>query len=92
MLSVVDGATDVDWLTWNVTSIVKNWYSGQPNYGLTISDINRGSEEYPASNTYFYSNDYFLSYRPKLIISYRQCRGRKNNGYTQTDRYEFYGV
>lgn len=75
VLSVVDGATDVDWLTWNVTSIVKNWYSGQPNYGLTISDINRGSEEYPASNTYFYSNDYFLSYRPKLIISYKDMKG-----------------
>ena len=75
VLSVVDGATDVDWLTWNVTPIVKNWYSGQPNYGLTISDINRGSEEYPASNTYFYSNDYFLSYRPKLIISYKDMKG-----------------
>ncbi len=77
VVSVEDNVTESTWLTWNVTQIVKNWYQGQPNYGLTISDINRGTEEYSARNIQFASNEYSVTVRlrPKLCISYKDMKG-----------------
>ena len=77
VVSVTNNVTESTWLTWNITSIVKNWYAGQPNYGVTISDINRGTEGYSARNIQFASNDYSITVRlrPKLVISYKDMKG-----------------
>lgn len=77
VVSVSNNVTESTWLTWNITSIVKNWYAGQPNYGVTISDINRGTEGYSARNIQFASNDYSITVRlrPKLVISYKDMKG-----------------
>ena len=77
VVSVTNNTTESTWLTWNITSIVKNWYAGQPNYGVTISDINRGTEGYSARNIQFASNEYSITVRlrPKLIISYKDMKG-----------------
>ena len=71
VLKFVNGGTDHTWVTWNVTEIVNNWYNGQPNYGFSVSDI-RG---YSAKNLKFASNEYLTSYRPKLVISYKDMKG-----------------
>ena len=46
-------------------------------YGVTISDINRGTEGYSARNIQFASNEYSITVRlrPKLIISYKDMKG-----------------
>ena len=77
VVSVTNNTTESTWLTWNITSIVKNWYAGQPNYGVTISDINRGTEGYSARNIQFASNEYSITVRlrPKFIISYKDMKG-----------------
>lgn len=75
VVSVVDDETDSEWLTWDVTSIVKNWYSGQPNYGITVSDIRGGTESYSARNIKFHSNGSVMASRPKLCITYKDMKG-----------------
>ena len=75
VVSVVDNETDSEWLTWDVTSIVKNWYAGNPNYGITVSDIRGGTESYSARNIKFHSNGSEMANRPQLCISYKDMRG-----------------
>lgn len=77
VVSVTDNVPESTWNTWNITSIVKNWYAGQPNYGITISDINRGTEGYSARNVWFVSNNYSyaVTVRPKLVIAYKDMKG-----------------
>lgn len=57
--------------SWNVTDIVKGWYDQETNYGIAVSNISG----YSASNISFYSNDYTLSTRPKLTITYKDMKG-----------------
>lgn len=75
VVSVVNNETDSEWLTWDVTSIVKNWYSGDPNYGITVSDIRGGTESYSARNIKFHSNGSEMANRPQLCITYKDMRG-----------------
>ena len=75
VVSVVDNETDSEWLTWDVTSIVKNWYAGDPNYGITVSDIRGGTESYSARNIKFHSNGSEMANRPQLCITYKDMRG-----------------
>ena len=75
VVSVVDNETDSQWLTWDVTSIVKNWYAGDPNYGITVSDIRGGTESYSARNIKFHSNGSEMVNRPQLCITYKDMRG-----------------
>ena len=55
------------WYEWNITSLVKDWVNGDPNYGLMLkTDYQRPNDEQG-----FKSSDYSVSSeRPKLIINY----------------------
>lgn len=75
---VTNGNVELAWVEWNVTDIVKGWYNGTlNNYGLTISDINRGTENYSAANIKFYAthNNNPTSSHPKFYIIYKDMRG-----------------
>ena len=61
------------WYTWNITNIVKAWYSNaQPNYGLSFKPATSST----TTNCTFYSSDYSSGYNtPKLVITYRDMKG-----------------
>ena len=61
------------WYTWNITSIVKDWYSNaKPNYGLSFKPVTASTY----TNCYFYSSDYASGYNaPRLVITYRDMKG-----------------
>ncbi len=65
--------TATQWYTWNITSIVKDWYSNaKPNYGLSFKPVTASTY----TNCYFYSSDYASGYNaPKLAITYRDMKG-----------------
>ncbi len=52
---------------WNITNIVKKWYSGNTNFGLTIKANYEGAGDYSD----FYSSDQAYDYlRPQASITY----------------------
>ena len=58
--------------SWNITEIVKEWYNGEPNYGIAIGKISG----YTASgNIKFHSNNAVTSSRPTLSINYKDMKG-----------------
>ena len=63
----------IQWYTWNITSIVKDWYSNaRPNYGLSFKPATAST----TTNCTFYSSDYASGYNaPRLIITYRDMKG-----------------
>lgn len=54
--------------SWNISNIVKEWYSTGNNYGLMIKNKNEsnGYNEYFSSDT----SSYYDEYRPQVTISY----------------------
>ncbi len=66
--------------SWNITSIVKDWYVTGNNYGLMLKE---NTEAITGHNeAYFLSADttsaYYLNYRPVVSITYRNQTGLEN--------------
>ena len=57
------------WIDWNLTSATQQWVDSRVNYGVVIKGSSAGSHNY-------YSSEYWNgSYRPKLIVNYRDYTG-----------------
>jgi hypothetical protein len=64
---MVSPAAIGDFLTWNVSSLVRGWVNGPiTNYGLTLRDTNEATSE---GYKLFYSSD-AAAHHPKLAVSY----------------------
>ena len=58
------------WMDWDLTSMVRDWHSGVPNYGVVVKDTRENA-------TLLYSTQFFTfhqtpneSYFPRLMITY----------------------
>lgn len=61
----------------DITTIVKDWYTTGKNYGVMLKEHAEKTVE-TGSDAYFYSSDIdntYASYRPKVIIAYRNQTG-----------------
>lgn len=61
----------------DITTIVKDWYTTGKNYGVMLKEHNEKTVE-SGNDAYFYSSDIddtYASYRPKVIIAYRNQTG-----------------
>ncbi len=61
-----DGPT---WYTYDILSIVQNWVSGQPNYGLMLYAVSVA----PYGRSFFSREYGGMDYQPQLIIAYIQA-------------------
>ena len=68
----VDTATGV-WKTWDITSLVKKWYSDTANYGVAFKPVTN------VNNTYsFHSANAVISSTPRFSITYRDMKGMES--------------
>lgn len=77
-----DGATeiiayDAGWVNFDITNLVKRWYSGTPNYGLMLKIHNETFHEKPLCHDFMSKNydNTTADPRPVLIITYRNKNG-----------------
>ena len=56
--------------TFNITKIVKKWYSGTPNYGIALISKVQSEDYYPV----YFSKDYDEA-KPYVVINYRNQNG-----------------
>ena len=59
--------------SWNITDIVKGWYSGESNYGICFTSMS-GSDEYSYFD-FLSSENSDTANRPRLLITYRDQFG-----------------
>lgn len=59
-----------NWVPWNVTSSVAQWYGGATNNGFLLATTGFEGGGYIAAGLFISRNDSGASYRPKLVISY----------------------
>ena len=58
---------------WDITSLVRSWYSGTPNYGVTFQPV---SGTTVSGNSVFFSSESEGSgYYPQFAITYRDMKG-----------------
>ncbi len=69
---LVKGSTG-QYMSWDITSIVKDWYSSGNNYGLMLknNDETKGYNEYYSSDT----STTYGDYRPQVTINYTNNSG-----------------
>lgn len=58
--------TDGKYNEWNITGLVKDWYSGSPNYGVML----RANNESTMACSKYLSKESETSYYPKLAVAY----------------------
>ncbi|MFA6215594.1 MAG: CARDB domain-containing protein, partial [Patescibacteria group bacterium] len=59
----------LEWFNWEVSGIVTSWFSGQPNYGFLLQQLDYSNEQTNQSLS-FASNEYHdLVFRPYLEIT-----------------------
>ena len=61
------------WKTWDITSLVKKWYSGTNNYGIAFKPVGNNSATY-----YLYSADAATASAPRFTITYRDMKGMES--------------
>ena len=63
-----------DYITWNITRVVKNWYLGADNNGIFLKVLEGSTDD---AYVYLISNDYVTTddIRPVLTVSYRGVIG-----------------
>ena len=57
-------------VTFDLTSIARNWYNGGDNYGIALKSTSTGSDY-----AVFYSTKFIMDYKPTYVIRYRSARG-----------------
>lgn len=61
------------WKTWDITSLVRKWYSGTDNYGIAFKPVGN------TSNTYsLYSANNVADNAPRFTITYRDMKGMES--------------
>jgi hypothetical protein len=60
----------VVWMDWDLTSIMKDWQQGNPNYGLVVRDTQENASTF--YSTQFFTHDQVPSedYFPRLVTTY----------------------
>lgn len=69
--------TDVGYNIFNITNLVKKWYSGEPNYGIMLKSHIETREINDDVCRYFSKNNQVTGNNPKplLVITYRNANG-----------------
>jgi hypothetical protein len=81
------------WMEWDVTSMVRDWQAGVPNYGVVVKDTEENA-------TLLYSTQFFSShqtpnqsYFPRLVVTYLNpigLYGLLSTVFTETVLFSFY--
>jgi hypothetical protein len=68
--AVVFSAPEPQWLSWDLTSLVRAWQGGLPNNGVLLK-LQDGDEDYGVSGPYGPSSSYpDPALRPRLVVTY----------------------
>jgi hypothetical protein len=68
--AVVFSAPEPQWLSWDLTSLVRAWQGGLPNNGVLLK-LQDGDEDYGVSGPYGPSASYpDPALRPRLVVTY----------------------
>jgi hypothetical protein len=62
------------YMNWDVTSIVRDWQSGTPNYGVVVRDTQENSPILYSTQFFTHNQVPNESYYPKLIVTYAKLQ------------------
>jgi hypothetical protein len=58
------------YMNWDITTIVKDWLSGTPNYGILIKDTQENATTLYSTQFFTHNKTPNASYYPRLIVTY----------------------